>query len=83
VAHGELGNPLPKCRVIEQVSGGTHRVFLADVQRAERFEGDPLAYFRGQLGRLELEQAAPLDVDLLDPVLSRYFYDVMSFLAHG
>jgi len=90
VSRGELGNPLLdnalahlECRVIEQVSGGTHRVFLAGVQRAERFEGAPLAYFRGQLGRLELEQSVPLEADLLDPVLSRYFYDAMSFFTHG
>ncbi len=72
-----------ECRVIEQVSGGTHRVFLAGVQRAERFEGAPLAYFRGRLGRLELEQTVPVEADLLDPVLSRHFYDAMSFFTHG
>jgi flavin reductase (DIM6/NTAB) family NADH-FMN oxidoreductase RutF len=90
VSRGELGNPLLagalahlECRVIEQVSGGTHRVFLAGVQRAERFEGAPLAYFRGRLGRLELEQTVPVEADLLDPVLSRHFYDAMSFFTHG
>jgi flavin reductase (DIM6/NTAB) family NADH-FMN oxidoreductase RutF len=90
LARGELGNPLLddalahlECRVIEQVSGGTHRVFLAGVQRAERFDGEPLAYYRGKLGRLELEQRVPLDADLLDTVLSRHFYDAMSFFTHG
>jgi flavin reductase (DIM6/NTAB) family NADH-FMN oxidoreductase RutF len=90
VRYGELGNPLLdgalahlECRVIEQVSGGTHTVFLAGVERAERFEGAPLAYFRGRFGRLEFEQNVPAHADILDPVLSGYFYDALSFFTHG
>lgn len=90
VHYGELGNPLLEgalahleCRVMEEVSGGTHTVFLAAVLRAERFDGAPLAYFRGRFGRLELDQSVPADADILDPVLSRYFYDAVSFFTHG
>lgn len=28
---------------------GTHTIFIAEVHRAERFEGVPLLYYRGQL----------------------------------
>lgn len=87
---GELGNPLLEgalahleCRVIDEASGGTHAVFLAGVQRAERFEGAPLAYFRGRFGRLELEQDVPTGADILNPTLSRYFYDAVPFFTHG
>jgi flavin reductase (DIM6/NTAB) family NADH-FMN oxidoreductase RutF/DNA-binding GntR family transcriptional regulator len=43
-----------ECRVAEVVSGGTHRVFVADVVHAETREGAPLAYFRGKFGKFEL-----------------------------
>ncbi|HEY4094783.1 MAG TPA: flavin reductase family protein [Baekduia sp.] len=43
-----------ECRVIKQTVGGTHRVFLAEVDHAvARADGTPLAYFRGRFGRLE------------------------------
>lgn len=44
------------CRVVEEVAGGTHWVFLAAVEGAAREVGAPLAYFRGRLSRLEMEQ---------------------------
>jgi flavin reductase (DIM6/NTAB) family NADH-FMN oxidoreductase RutF/DNA-binding FadR family transcriptional regulator len=60
---GDLGDPLLdramatlECRVTEEVTGGTHTVFLAEVDRASARHGAPLAYFRGRFGRLELEQ---------------------------
>jgi flavin reductase (DIM6/NTAB) family NADH-FMN oxidoreductase RutF len=88
--YGELGNPLVdgalahlECRVIDEASGGTHAVFLAGVQRAERFEGAPLAYFRGRFGRLELDQRVPVDADILNADLSRYFYAAVPFFTHG
>jgi flavin reductase (DIM6/NTAB) family NADH-FMN oxidoreductase RutF len=88
--YGELGNPLLKgalahleCRVIDEASGGTHAVFLAGVQRAERFAGTPLAYFRGRFGRLELEQSLPRGAEILNPALSRHFYDLVPFFTHG
>jgi 4-nitrophenol 2-monooxygenase / 4-nitrocatechol 4-monooxygenase, reductase component len=45
-----------ECRVVEEVTGGTHSVFLAEVDSASVRPGSPLAYFRGQFGRLELSQ---------------------------
>ena len=63
IVEGERGDPLLadalatlECRVAEAVTGGTHWVFLAEVDRAFARAGSPLAYFRGQFGRLELEQ---------------------------
>ena len=47
-----------ECRVREAVTGGTHRVFLADVVQAQAREGSPLAYYRGKFGRFELAQDA-------------------------
>lgn len=49
-----------ECEVKETVTGGTHTVFLAQVQQAAGKEGPPLTYFRGKFGRLEsaLEEAA-------------------------
>jgi len=49
-----------ECRVVDQVTGGTHVVFLAEVDRATAREGAPLAYFRGRFGRLELSQHEPV-----------------------
>jgi flavin reductase (DIM6/NTAB) family NADH-FMN oxidoreductase RutF len=57
IAYGALGHPLisealaqVECRVVDEATGGTHSVFIAEVLRAERFEGEPLLYFRGELG---------------------------------
>ncbi len=49
-----------ECRVVDQVTGGTHVVFLAQVDRATAREGAPLAYFRGKFRRLELSQHEPV-----------------------
>jgi 4-nitrophenol 2-monooxygenase / 4-nitrocatechol 4-monooxygenase, reductase component len=61
ITYGELGTPLLdgvlamlECRVTEEVRGGTHSVFLAEVQAAQAIEGMPLTYFRGQMGRFAL-----------------------------
>ncbi len=45
-----------ECRVTEQVVAGTHVVFIAEALVATARPGAPLAYFRGQFGRLELTQ---------------------------
>jgi 4-nitrophenol 2-monooxygenase / 4-nitrocatechol 4-monooxygenase, reductase component len=47
------------CRVRDVVAGGTHSVFVGEVAFAEAVQGDPLAYYRGQFGRL-----APAGPDL-------------------
>jgi flavin reductase (DIM6/NTAB) family NADH-FMN oxidoreductase RutF len=61
VTYGSVGAPLlpgalahVECRVVDTAVGGTHTVFLAEVERAERFEGSPLAHFRGKYARLAL-----------------------------
>ena len=43
-----------ECRVAEQTSVATHYVFMAEVLNGTARAGTPLAYFRGQFGRLEL-----------------------------
>jgi flavin reductase (DIM6/NTAB) family NADH-FMN oxidoreductase RutF len=57
LSYGPLGDPLipgaiahVECETVEVATGGTHTVFLAEVRSAERFEGEPLLYYRGQLG---------------------------------
>lgn len=61
-SRGELGNPLLhntlaqiECQVVEEVTGGTHLVFLAEVVKAHAVEGKPLVYFRGKFGQFEQE----------------------------
>lgn len=56
---GVLGQPLLadavatlECRVTDEIGGGTHIVFLGEVESATAHGGDPLAYFRGRFGRL-------------------------------
>lgn len=39
-----------ECTVRERATGGTHTVFFGEVQRAERFEGEPILYYRGHVG---------------------------------
>jgi flavin reductase (DIM6/NTAB) family NADH-FMN oxidoreductase RutF len=58
---GKWGEPLfvdalatLECRVAEETTGGTHYVFMAEVESGSASTGTPLAYFRGQFGRLEL-----------------------------
>jgi 4-nitrophenol 2-monooxygenase / 4-nitrocatechol 4-monooxygenase, reductase component len=65
MTYGELGLPLLsdalailECRVTEEVKGGTHSVFLAEVKTAQAAEGLPLTYFRGQMGRFALMSGA-------------------------
>jgi 4-nitrophenol 2-monooxygenase / 4-nitrocatechol 4-monooxygenase, reductase component len=43
-----------ECRVAEETTGGTHYVFLAEVESGAARGGVPLAYFKGEFGRLEL-----------------------------
>jgi 4-nitrophenol 2-monooxygenase / 4-nitrocatechol 4-monooxygenase, reductase component len=79
VSDGEHGVPLLgdalaqfECRVVEHVTGGTHSVFLAEVDVARTREGEaPLAYFRGEFGRLELQQDAEAHARLRERLLDR------------
>jgi flavin reductase (DIM6/NTAB) family NADH-FMN oxidoreductase RutF len=58
IAAGQKGVPLLadalatlECDVVNDVRGGTHIVFLAEVTRMSVVSGAPLAYFRGRFGR--------------------------------
>src|SRR5271166_5768470 len=42
-----------ECRVVNEVEGGTHSVFIAEVHTASAREGRPLSYFRGTFGRFQ------------------------------
>src|SRR3954449_12387486 len=77
VTEGKWGEPLfeealatLECRVAEETTGGTHYVFLAEVESGAARGGTPLAYFRGEFGRLELTRGQldhlsdPLDDEL-------------------
>jgi len=78
VTEGEYGEPLLEealatleCRIVEEVTGGTHTVFVSEVDHASARPGTPLAYFRGQFGRLELAQDETAFCELRDRVMNR------------
>jgi flavin reductase (DIM6/NTAB) family NADH-FMN oxidoreductase RutF/DNA-binding GntR family transcriptional regulator len=67
VERGQSGAPLIagalaqiECRIAETATGGTHTVFLGEVQSAVGDEGAPLTYYRGRFGRFHdmLQDAA-------------------------
>jgi 4-nitrophenol 2-monooxygenase / 4-nitrocatechol 4-monooxygenase, reductase component len=60
-----------ECDVTQTTRGGTHYVFLAEVRRASGSIGAPLAYFRGQFGRLELAEDAAAAEAIRERVLHR------------
>jgi flavin reductase (DIM6/NTAB) family NADH-FMN oxidoreductase RutF/DNA-binding GntR family transcriptional regulator len=60
-----------ECSVSQTEIGGTHYVFLARVERARGRLGAPLAYFRGQFGRLELSEDMVVAEAIRDRVLHR------------
>lgn len=43
-----------ECRVTERVTSATHIIFIGLVEAAEAGEGQPLAYYRGSFGRLDV-----------------------------
>jgi flavin reductase (DIM6/NTAB) family NADH-FMN oxidoreductase RutF len=66
---GRYGEPLlaealarVECHVVEEVSGGSHTVFLAQVHQASAGVGTPLAYYRGAFGRLVLEASTNSEI---------------------
>jgi 4-nitrophenol 2-monooxygenase / 4-nitrocatechol 4-monooxygenase, reductase component len=78
IDEGEAGVPVLRealatleCRAVEEVIGGTHSVFLAEVDRASARAGAPLAYFRGQFGRLELAHDEEAYRDIRTLVMNR------------
>jgi flavin reductase (DIM6/NTAB) family NADH-FMN oxidoreductase RutF/DNA-binding GntR family transcriptional regulator len=59
-----------ECQVEETVAAGTHFVFLARVNAARSSKGSPLAYYRGEFGRLELAQDTLVYNELRERVMS-------------
>jgi hypothetical protein len=60
-----------ECHVVENVTAGTHRVFLASVTRAVDRDGFPLTYFRGRFGRFETEEDRTVHSELRRRILVR------------
>ena len=60
-----------ECEVTEQIAGETHLVFLAEVEHGSARAGTPLAYYRGQFGRLELDYETSAYRELRARVLNR------------
>jgi flavin reductase (DIM6/NTAB) family NADH-FMN oxidoreductase RutF len=60
-----------ECRVAETATGGTHTVFLSNVERATATEGSPLTYYRGRFGRFEDEAQEAAYRELRRLVLER------------
>ncbi|GAA0429314.1 hypothetical protein GCM10008983_02060 [Lentibacillus halophilus] len=78
--YGEMGEPLLndvlahlECRVAEEVTGGTHSVFLAEVQNAQAEQGMPLAYFRGKFGHFQDANDERVFREIRKMVLERNF----------
>jgi len=42
-----------ECEVVEEITGGTHSIFVGRVLLATAGQGEPLTYFRGGFGRFE------------------------------
>jgi flavin reductase (DIM6/NTAB) family NADH-FMN oxidoreductase RutF/DNA-binding GntR family transcriptional regulator len=77
---GELGLPLLsdalahlECRVVEEVTGGTHTIFLGRVVHARAGEGRPLTYFRGSFGRFEFARDDAVYARARQQVLERQY----------
>jgi flavin reductase (DIM6/NTAB) family NADH-FMN oxidoreductase RutF/DNA-binding GntR family transcriptional regulator len=60
-----------ECRVTNAVTGGTHTVFLAEVEQASASDAHPLTYYRGRYGRFEDEMQEAAYRQLRGLVLSR------------
>ncbi|WP_153722027.1 flavin reductase [Sporosarcina cascadiensis] len=77
---GKLGEPILKetlahleCRVVQEVTGGTHSVFLAEVVHASAEERNPLTYYRGKFGRFLSHNDEMVYLELRSKVLKRDF----------
>ncbi|MFC5588919.1 flavin reductase [Sporosarcina soli] len=86
ITEGKLGEPILKdtlahleCRVVQEVTGGTHSVFLAEVIHASSEERKPLTYYRGKFGRFISQNDEAVFHDLRSKVLKRDFRLLDSF----
>ncbi len=48
-----------ECQVTERVTSATHIIFIGLVEAAEVGDGEPLAYYRGSFGRLDVVPKEP------------------------
>jgi flavin reductase (DIM6/NTAB) family NADH-FMN oxidoreductase RutF len=92
VTPGKWGEPLfddalatLECRVAEETTGGTHWVFLAEVESGAARGGVPLAYFKGKFGRLELtrDQLEHRAADALDDELRAADAELAAAIDHA
>ncbi|VEF47182.1 flavin reductase domain-containing protein [Bacillus freudenreichii] len=65
MTYSEFGDPVLKdalvsieCRVVEEITGGTHSVFMAEVKSATTNNGRPLVYYRGKFGQFDQYERA-------------------------
>ena len=56
-----------ECTVAETATGGTHTVFLSEVEQADASDGGPLTYYRGRFGRFDelVQESAYRDIRTL------------------
>jgi flavin reductase (DIM6/NTAB) family NADH-FMN oxidoreductase RutF len=80
VVDGVLGMPLLagalahiECTVVEEVTGGTHSIFLGKVESARAAGGSPLTYFRGSFGRFEFSRDDEVYQRARHEILSRAY----------
>ena len=92
VTPGKWGEPLfddalatLECRVAEETTGGTHWVFLAEVESGAARGGVPLAYFKGKFGRLELtrDHLEHRSADALDDELRAADAELAAAIDHA
>ena len=62
-----------ECEVVEEMTGGTHTIFLGRVLRATAREGAPLTYFRGGFGRFEFARDDAVYQLARQQVLERFY----------
>lgn len=101
--YGELDIPVlndalahVECNVIEEVVGGTHKIFIGEVSTAGFEDKEPLAYYRGKFGYFKpyenerayreirkriLERSLPVDSPINVAALQRE-YDVPTQVIH-
>lgn len=62
-----------ECEVAEEVTGGTHAIFLGRVTAAKATGGSPLTYFRGGFGRFEFASDDAVHQRARQQVLERMY----------
>jgi flavin reductase (DIM6/NTAB) family NADH-FMN oxidoreductase RutF/DNA-binding GntR family transcriptional regulator len=62
-----------ECEVAEEITGGTHSIFLGQVRQAAAGQGEPLTYFRGGFGRFEFARDDAVYQEARRQVLERQY----------